>query len=271
MQLFNSLDIPFIPVEWYGDAFILPSMSAHRLSQLPEYDKGIFYVQNVSSMIPPLVLSPKRGEFVLDIAAAPGSKTTQLAALMNNTGKIVANDTSSIRMETLRVNLQKLGVENVRPQKKPAQILWKDYPEMFDKVLVDVPCSMEGTIQMNIPKTFEYWSSKRVKELSKMQRWILRSAVSCAKPGGVIVYSTCTLSPEENEDVIEWILRKENGAVITEPAHIFGLNTDPGITSWKTKTYKLTANHLMRILPDQSMEGFFVAKLRKIRTTVPSA
>ena len=219
-------------------------------------------------MVPALILNPQPGETVADIAAAPGSKTTQMAALMNNTGEILANDRSRERMFKLKTNLERLDITNTKFVNKPAEMLWKLFPEKFDKTLADVPCSLEGEFNSNNPKTYEGWSVKKVKKLAKIQQWILRSALSMTKPGGTIVYSTCTLSPEENEGVIDWVLAKEDGAVEVEPVSLAVPNQTQGLLSWEGKEYYPAMLRCIRILPSEEMEGFFIAKLRKLRSTV---
>jgi 16S rRNA (cytosine1407-C5)-methyltransferase len=207
---------------------------------------------------------------ILDMAAAPGSKTTQMAALMHNQGKIVACDNSQIRLYKLQSNLNIQGVTNVQTLRSAGQILWKSYPEYFDKTLVDVPCSMEGRFYSGEPKSFETWSTAKIRQLSEIQKWMLRSAVSATKPGGLIVYSTCTISAEENESVIEWILKKEKDALVTEPVNIPDFRFSPALTVWQDKVYTPQIKNCVRVYPDENVEGFFVAKLRKLKSTVPS-
>lgn len=216
------------------------------LLDMPAYQDGLFYIQSLSSQLPAIKLDPQPNEKILDIAAAPGSKTTQIAALMHNTGSIVANDNSRIRGYKLEANLKIQGVTNTKIVISAGQSIWQTYPEQFDRALVDAPCSMEGTFTTTNPKTYEHWTPKAVKELVKRQKWLLRSAVSATKPGGIIVYSTCTMEPAENENVVEWILKKEQGKLeLVEP--------------------------MTHIYPSELMEGFFVAKLQKTASTIPSA
>jgi 16S rRNA (cytosine1407-C5)-methyltransferase len=255
-KVLKDVGIKFTDVPWYKDALIVEEKTARDLTELEIYKKGLFYIQSLSSMIPILVLNPQPNETVLDMAAAPGSKTTQLAAAMENTGTIIANDPSSSRTFKLKNNLEMQHVTNTEIISKDGQSLWRDYPEHFDKVLIDVPCSMEGTFSCLEPSSYKYWSPKKVKQLAKMQKWLLRSAVSATKPGGVIVYSTCTLSEDENEKNIEWILEKEKNSLQLENISI------PGISSYPTLLGTL------RILPSETMEGFFVAKLRKVASNV---
>jgi 16S rRNA (cytosine1407-C5)-methyltransferase len=271
----EKLGITTQTVPWYQDAFILQNVLQKVLTETEFYKNGYLYLQNLSSMIPPLVLDPKPHESILDITAAPGSKTTQMAAMMQNTGKIIANDKSRIRLYKLEANLKLQGVTNTEITYLPGQMLWKKYPEYFDKTLVDVPCSLEGTFQCDNPKTFKDWSPKKSKLLVQTQRYLLRSAISATKVGGTIVYSTCTLAPEENEGIIDWILKTEKNALQVEAIspllkkEIGEESQMAGLTSWNTKTFNHDLRHTLRILPTNTMEGFYVAKLKKVKTTLP--
>lgn len=264
----KKLDIELNKSDWDSNAFILKSPTLREFSESTLYKDGHCYVQSFSSMIPPLVLNPQINEKILDIAAAPGSKTTQIATLMKNTGSIVANDSSQIRIYRLQANLIQQGVTNTVINKGVGQIIWQKYPEYFDRVLVDVPCSMEGRIQFDEPKSYSFWSTKKVKELAEVQRYLLRSAISAAKVGGTIVYSTCTLSPEENEGVIDWIVRKEEGRVQIEDISLDHVPVTKALQQWNTRVYHPDLQKTIRILPDMLFEGFYIAKLKKIEHSV---
>ena len=234
------------------------------------YSQGFFYIQSLSSMVPPLVLNPQPGEKILDLTAAPGSKTTQIAMLMKNTGEIVANDKSTIRNYKLTANLKIQGVKNTKVENLPGQILWKKYPECFDKTLVDVPCSMEGRINLADEKSYEDWSTNKIHYLEEVQKFLLRSAISATKPGGEIVYSTCTLAPEENEGVIDWLLIKEKGKVIVEDIDLTFSDKSSSLTRWNNKIFSKEIKKTLRIFPSFLMEGFYIAKLKKLSSTIPS-
>jgi NOL1/NOP2/sun family putative RNA methylase len=255
------------PVSWYNDAFILENKTKSELLMTKVYQEGLFYMQNLSSMIPPLVLNPQETDSILDMAASPGSKTTQIATLMHNKGKIIANDKSRQRVFKLKANLDDQGVTNTQTLSLPGEFLWRKFPEVFDKVLLDAPCSMEGRISLLEPDSYKDWSSKKIKQLANLQKWLIRSAVSCVKVGGEIVYSTCALSPEENEEVIDWILEKTNHAVIIEKIHIEKLQGNDGLGKWRKKQFHESIKNCLRIYPSSTMEGFFVAKLTKIKST----
>ena len=216
-QQLHTRNISFQKVAWYPDAFILDKqVKKEVLVESDLHKEGLLYIQSLSSMIPSLILDPKPDELICDLTAAPGSKTTQLAMMMQNTGKIVANDISRARMYKLKANLTTQGVTNTDLSFIPGQSLWKRFPEYFDKTLVDVPCTLEGRFSSLDSKTYEGWTPKKVKLLSRLQQFLLRSAISLTKPGGVIVYSTCTFEPEENEGVVDWILKKEGKSVSVE-------------------------------------------------------
>lgn len=251
LKVLNDLTIPYEEIIWYDNALLLPTATSKQVTETSLYKEGKIYIQSLSSMIPALVLDPQRGEKILDMAAAPGSKTTQMSAIMENKGEIIANDIDSKRIFRLKSVLASQEVTNVDISRLPGQSLWTKYPEYFDRVLLDAPCSMEGKFDVADPKTYTHWSLKKVKNLSKLQRWMLRSAVSATKIGGTIVYSTCTLSPEENEQVIDWILEKEKGNIILEKVKIENVSLANGY-----------------ILPSKTMEGFFVAKLKKIKSNI---
>ena len=253
-------------IQWL-DAFVLRNRGLRELEEQPLYQSGSIYVQGLSSMIPPLVLAPQESDAVLDIAAAPGSKTTQMAALMNNQGMILANDTSTVRIYKLEANLQKLGIENVKVQRGLGEMVWRTFREVFDKTLTDVPCSMEGRFNLQKPKTLENWSVKKIKELSNRQKSMLRSAISATQVGGVIVYSTCTLSPEENEGVVDWILKREAGKVVLEEVSIPDELISPAILEWANHQYTNEVQKTKRILPSSLYEGFFIAKFKKVASS----
>ena len=271
------------PVPWHPAAFILREGTLYDLTATPAYQEGRLYVQSLSSMIPPLILDPQPGENILDLTAAPGSKTTQLAALMQNQGQIIANDLSPVRLFKLQANLRQQGVTIATTRRGPGELLWRRFPEYFDRTLVDVPCSMEGRITELDPDSYADWSYAKVRSLSIRQCHLLRAAVTATKVGGTIVYSTCTLAPEENEHVVAWLLEKEAGKVVLEDVSWSTMHTStlpetadvsmipwiPGRTHWQQKQFPNDLMRSQRILPTQLFEGFYVAKLRKVASTLP--
>lgn len=209
-------------------------------------------------MIPPIVLNPKPGEKVLDLTAAPGSKTTEMAALMENKGYILANELDKIRCERLKYNVERQEAKIVEVINERGEKIGDKYPENFDKVLLDTPCSGEGRFIVNRLVTYRDWSPKKVKELSKLQKKLFESAYKALKPNGIMVYSTCTLNQEENEYILDWALKNFNIKLVDIQIEIkdaqkaFSENLDK------------TMNKAIRILPSKDTEGFFIAKMVKI-------
>ncbi len=225
-----------------------------------EHLLGYYYIQEVCSMMSVLALEPKPNEIILDLFASPGSKTTQIAAKMENSGTIIANDLNIGRISILVSNLERCGVTNCIVTKRDAISFcenWKKTGIKFDKILLDAPCSGEGTLRSS-PKTFIIWNENVVKSLSKKQKKFFASAIKLLKKGGTLVYSTCTHAPEENEDIVSYAL--ENFPVKVETLHL-PLNCRKGITNWKNRTYKKDVEKTCRIYPhDNNSEGFFVSK-----------
>ena len=227
------------------------------LKQNNIYDKGYIYLQSLSSMIPPIVLNPKPGEKVLDLTAAPGSKTTQMASMMNNEGYILANELDKIRCERLQYNVKKQGANIVEVINNRGEKVGEEYQVKFDKVLLDAPCSGEGRFLGNNVGTYRNWSKRTVRELAKLQKKLFKSAYTALKPNGMMVYSTCTLNKDENENILQWAIENFN-------VKLLDINID-----FKEKMQGFndgldgSINKAIRILPSKNMEGFFVAKLKK--------
>lgn len=223
---------------------------------------GLIYIQEAASMIPPLVLVPKPGERVLDIAAAPGSKTTQMAAMMENTGLIVANDISFNRLKGLIGNIDRMGCLNVAVCRSDGALLAKKLPSFFDRVLVDAPCSSEGTIRKT-REALRRWSTRTIERFAQLQKGLIRAGYQMLKPGGMMVYSTCTIAPEENEGVVAALLKRYPEAEIV-PFELPGFLMRPALTEWKKESFPEAIKHCRRILPqDNDTEAFFIALIRK--------
>ena len=191
------------------NAYVIYNKNEKDLSKLKIYEDGKIYVQSISSMIPPIILRPEPGERVLDMAAAPGSKTTQMAAMMNNEGYILANEIDKFRCEKLKYNAEKQGTSIVHIINNDGTQLFNS-AKSFDKILVDVPCSGEGRFIVSNKKTYEHWSLKMQKELVEIQKKLLSNAINLCKINGTILYSTCALSLAENEKVIDWAINNFN-------------------------------------------------------------
>jgi NOL1/NOP2/sun family putative RNA methylase len=220
--------------------------------------------------LPALAVDPDPGEIVWDACAAPGSKTTQLAALMDDTGVVIGNDNNLGRLSALRHNAERLGVTNLVVTNQDARNFSfnpfggrterANRIEAFDHALVDAPCSCEGTIRKN-PDAFEQWSREHVMSVVAIQKDILRRAVQATRPGGTVVYSTCTFAPEENEGVVNHVLESESCRVVqwNPPA---GFKTISGITHWDNESYDPSMELTHRVYPHHNdTGGFFCAKL----------
>ena len=255
-------------VPWYPEAFILRERRLRELQETEAYKQGEIYVQSLSSMLPPIVLSPQPGERILDLTAAPGSKTTQMACLMKGEGEIVANDNNRIRFFKLKANVELQGAKNVKMMMKHGELFGCDEPESFDRVLLDVPCSAEGRFNIREPASYHYWKPAKIKEMARKQKNLILSALRALKPGGTLVYSTCTFAPEENEGVLSWALEKLDGTAQLEAVKLPFPNQTPGLLKWEKEAFPPSFRHAVRILPTPVMEGFFIARLRK--TASPS-
>ena len=225
-----------------------------------EHILGYYYIQEISSMMSPIALAPKPGDLVLDITASPGSKTTQIAAMMENQGTLIANDIKINRIKILSFNLEKAGCTNCIITRHDAISLCSKLSKnniKFDKILLDAPCSGEGTLRSS-PKTFLMWNQKMIKKFSRQQKKFLAFALKCLRVGGTLVYSTCTHAPEENESVVNFALK--NFPVKLESLSL-PLKCRPGITSWNSESYNKETSKACRIYPhDNNSEGFFLAK-----------
>jgi 16S rRNA (cytosine1407-C5)-methyltransferase len=232
------------------------------LSHTLAFFLGHFQYQNVSSQVPVLLLDPRPGERVLDMAAAPGSKSTQIAACMHNQGTLVLNDWSHQRLQALNANLQRSGAINYYILNLRGESLGNLFPEYFDKVLLDAPCSALGTLASNREIHF-WWKYERMQKLTHIQYQLLVAAIKALKPGGECVYSTCSIAPEENELLIERICNSYPVEVLPLPA-IFKNRFASGWNTYQGISLKHDQEKAIRIWPQRhGFEGFYAVKLRK--------
>lgn len=224
------------------------------------YVHGWLHGQEVVSALPATVLDPDPDMHILDICAAPGSKTSHLAALMDDRGTIVANDVSLGRLSALRSNLDRLGVTNTMVTNRDGRHLDPDELgiEHVDGALVDVPCSCEGTVRKN-PDALDDWSEEYLESISQTQRSLLRQAVRMTKPGGRVVYSTCTFAPEENEAVLDEVVTSESCQM--RPINL-PVKSRSGISAWQGESFDASVEHAARVYPHfADTGGFFVAAM----------
>jgi 16S rRNA (cytosine1407-C5)-methyltransferase len=257
MQFFKELNIKFERVLWYKDALVIKNANEKDIQKLDIYQKGYIYLQSLPSMVPPLVLNPKPGERVLDLTAAPGSKTTEIACLMNNKGYILANELDKLRCERLKYNVEAQDADIVEVVCGRGEKIGELHKEEFDKVLLDTPCSGEGRFSIYNIQTYKTWSTKTVSELVKTQKKLFKSAYEALKPGGTLVYSTCTLNKEENEYILDWSIKEFNLKLVD-----INIELKDALPAFNEGLEK-SINKAIRILPSKNMEGFFVSKLIK--------
>lgn len=285
------------PFDNVTGAYLFDREHEYAIKGTQAFYDGKIYLQSLASMIPVLALDPRSNETILDVCAAPGSKTTQLASMMHNTGKIVAIEQNQIRFDKLMHNCRLQGATNIEGVKldakkyftgdfevtgteihkkgKYAKYIEPKYQALtdtveskiplFDRILLDAPCSAEGRISIENEKTYGFWSLENIEQKATLQYELLSDAVGALKSGGTLVYSTCTLAPEENEWVIARVLAENKDLRIQDIT--LGLAGNPwwrtGITSWKSAEYGDDMKKTVRILPSHETEGFFIAKITK--------
>lgn len=248
---------------WFSDGYTVETgLEAIRDSELVA--TGQVYIQNAASWLPVLALDPQPGESILDVCAAPGGKTSHSAAMAKNQAIITANDNSRPRLAKTRANLSRLGVEDVSYTLFDAtQIARKLEGQQFDKILLDAPCSGEGMMDYTLDKDFATWSVAHIKRLQQLQKRVISQAWQLLKPGGTLVYSTCTMAPEENEAVIDYFLRSHDDVQIVPLDFDLPNQVNP-VKSWNEKHYKDAIDGCLRLAPSENIEAFFVCKLHKL-------
>lgn len=250
----NELDkagIKYENVFFNEDAFIIRNVDEKAIKTLDIYEKGEIYLQSLSSMLPPIILNPQEGADILDMAAAPGGKTTQMAALSQNKAHITACEINNIRAERLKYNVEKQGATCVYIMQKDARQI--DDFFSFDQILLDSPCSGSGTINLddnNLNKTF---TKKLIDKSTASQIALLKKAIKILKPGREMVYSTCSILSCENEDIINKVIKESNVEIV------------PIEYEWIEKLPLLPTkiSGTLCVCPDEHFEGFFIAKIRK--------
>lgn len=251
------------PVPWCAEGFWIErdDEASLPLGSTAEHLSGLFYIQEASSMLPVAALfadgnSPER---VMDVAAAPGSKTTQIAARMGNRGAILANEFSASRVKVLHANISRCGIHNVALTHFDGRVFGAALPESFDAILLDAPCSGEGVVRKD-PDALKNWSVESNLEIAATQRELIDSAFHALRPGGTLVYSTCTLNRDENEDVCLWLKAQYPDAVEFLPLNDLFVSAQEAITP----------EGFLHVFPQiYDCEGFFVARLRKTQAVAP--
>lgn len=250
-KILTNLKIKFSEVSWSEDALIIEGTTKQEILELEIYKNGEIYLQSLSSMIPALILNPQANENILDMAAAPGGKTTQMSAISNNLALITACEKNKIRAERLKYNIQKQGANRVNVLVEDSRKLDDNFS--FDKILLDAPCSGSGTINIFDEKLNKYFTKELVDRSIKTQKELLQKAIKVLKKGGEMVYSTCSILKQENEENIEKFLKNNQLEIV--PIDIELLKDIPILPS--------KIEGVITVCPNELYEGFFVAKLRK--------
>ncbi len=257
---FEKYGVEINPVKWHPDAFITNNFN---IGNSIEHFMGHIYIQELTSMLPVFVASERirKSGLVLDCCAAPGSKTTQIAAVMENKGCIIANDINYARIKALKFNMEKTGVLNTIITNHDFRFF--DFPEKFDDIILDAPCTSEGTVRKDW-KVLTEWSERKIFGVSRLQKSLILRAFDLLKSGGQMIYSTCTFAPEENEEVVDYLLKNRKGVDI-EKINIDGFKLSSGIGEWGKKTFDPEVQKTSRIWPHHNdTGGFFMAKVRKV-------
>ena len=250
-EILDNNKICFKNISWYEDAFIIENEREDKIKSLDIFENGKIYLQSLSSMIPPVILNPKENENILDMAAAPGGKTTQMAALSKNNSMITACEKNKIRGERLKYNLEKQGATRTNVMIEDARNLSDFFS--FDKILLDAPCSGSGTVYIENGKFPFNLTLELINKSAKMQEQLLIKALKILKPKGEMIYSTCSILEQENEDILKRVLNKFNAEII------------PIQEDWikEIPTLPVKIEGTLCVCPNELYEGFFVAKIRK--------
>ncbi len=237
------------PIPWISNGFFYGQ--EERMAKNPYYYAGLYYLQEPSAMTPASVLNVCPGDWVLDLCAAPGGKSTELGAKLKGEGILFANDISNSRAKALLKNLEMFGIANICVTSETPEKLRKAYPESFHKILVDAPCSGEGMFRKN-PDMVKNWEEKGPSYYGMVQREIMEQALAMLKPGGTLVYSTCTFSREEDEEVVLEVLRNHEEMELVPIPRFEGASDGIGLSG------------CIRLFPHKIRgEGHFLAMLRK--------
>ncbi len=263
LTLVSPYNWQLTPVPWCAEGFWIErdDEASLPLGSTAEHLSGLFYIQEASSMLPVAALfaDDNAPERVMDVAAAPGSKTTQIAARLGNRGAILANEFSASRVKVLHANISRCGIHNVALTHFDGRVFGAALPEAFDAILLDAPCSGEGVVRKD-PDALKNWSVESNLEIAATQRELIDSAFHALRPGGTLVYSTCTLNRDENEHVCLWLKAQYPDAVEFLPLN--GL--------FASANEAVTPEGFLHVFPQiYDCEGFFVARLRKTQAVEP--
>jgi len=262
----DRIGVNYTQIQFNKYGYLIESENI-QISHTLKYFCGNIYYQGVSSQLPVILLDVNPGDKVLDVAASPGSKSCQILSELKGKGELIVNDPSVKRMQPLNVNMQRSGATNFYILNMWGERLGQLYPEYFDKVLLDAPCTALGTLP-SLPEVEEWWEPDKLIKLKKTQYSLLISAIKSAKVGGEIVYSTCSIAPEENEFVVNEILKKYPVEIVSPP-ELLKEQFESGHTKFNSEMLNEGLVNGVRVFPHiHGYEGFFAIKLRKYESTV---
>jgi 16S rRNA C967 or C1407 C5-methylase (RsmB/RsmF family) len=242
-------------VSWSDYVYTLPISERKKITKSSAYTQNKIYIQNLSSIIAALSLNVNENDWVLDLAAAPGGKSLIFSEMARKVSSVEPDKKRFFRMKR---NFKEHGAKNIQTYNKDGRFIYKATGELFDKVFLDAPCSSEAHIDGEVT----WWNLKRVKRFSKLQKELIISAFESLKSGGEMIYATCTFSPEENEENIDFLLKKYPNAEIVKVDLPID-NIQEGITEWEGKKYSTEVKKAIRILPKGAYSGFFFCKIKK--------
>ena len=257
-EVANELDgagIAWSGVDWYADAFVIENARERQIWDLPIYEEGKVYLQSLSSMLPPIALEARANEDVLDMCAAPGGKTSQIAALTGNRAHLTACEMHAPRADKLEYNLAKLGARNVVVMRTDARRMDEFF--RFDRILVDAPCSGSGTLKLDNPNGLARFTPKLIEKSKKSQRALLSKALTLMKAGSTLVYSTCSILEGENESIVRDCLSKarRQGTFELKLLTFAGMEAIPTLPS--------TLDEALVVCPTELYEGFFMVRIER--------
>lgn len=250
-DILQKNNIKYKTAGWSKEALIIENVREAEITKLKIYEEGKIYLQSLSSMLPPIILKPEENEDILDMAAAPGGKTTQMAALVNNKARITACEMNAIRAERLKYNIEKQGASSVYVMVTDSRKI--DDFFSFDRILLDAPCSGSGTLYSEDEKIEKTFTPKLIQKSIKAQTQLLKKAINILKPGKEMTYSTCSILQEENEDIVNNILKNKKVEIVP-------IEVEKNIPVLPTKI-----KGTLCVCPNEEYEGFFIAKIRKIK------
>ena len=250
-------------IPWMNEALLLSPAKRSLIHELDSYQDGTLFIQSLSSMAAVEALEIHPGHDVLDCCAAPGGKTSLIRYRQGGRGILVANDLSRRRLQRLRSVLEQHRITDVDLQAQAAETLGGSHADCFDRVLLDAPCSGEGRFHASNPSSWSDWDPGKIRRLSKLQQRLLRAALQTLRPGGVLVYATCTLAPEENELVLAKVMSNTPVAAEVLPVLVDCPGRRPAHQSWEGQDFPDWMGHACRIVPEQGMTPFFMARIRR--------